>query len=453
MPVREAVTRLPIPPHSVEAEQSVLGSLLVDAPRCWPLVSELRPDQFYRADHRLIFATIAALMRDGVADLVTVNAALSGRGQIESAGGLAYLGQLARDTTAPQNIERYADIVRERGARRALVELGRRLEAQALEGLASAETLSGQAAAELAAIGSGARVGAGLVGSEQLARDLLDDLDRRQNGAAGLSTGLSDFDELTGGLEAGELTIFAGRPAMGKTALLVTIAAHVARDTHVAVFSAEMPSLQLTRRCASLLGGVSQERLRRPKHMEDRDWAAVMDGAAKLAERHLAIDDRQMPTIEHIRAECLAHKARHGLGLIMIDYVQLVQAPGSNRYESLRDVAYGCKALAKELKLPVVVLAQLNRGVESRERKHPLISDLRDSGAIEEAADTIGMLFREDYYRPEFSMANIVECSLEKHRNGPRGQCLWHFAGEFSRMCALDEGARRQYRLLAQERG
>lgn len=444
------VVRLAVPPHSVEAEQAVLGALLLDSRRCWPLLADkLSSASFYRPDHRLIFGAIREAMRGGTADLVTVDAVLAARKEREAAGGFQYLGVLARDTPGTANIEHHAAIVRERAVRRALVELARTLEADALEWRGTdAEGLAARTARDLAQLQSAAQEGAGLVSSRDLAGALIDDLDKRREGQLGLMTGLADLDEILGGLEAGELTIFAARPGLGKTALLVTIAAHVAREFPVAVFSAEMPALQLARRCAALLGGISQDKLRHPKRMTDTDWATVSEAVTKFSERRLWIDDRQLPPLEHIRAECIGRKARDGLSLVMIDYVQLVSAPGRNRYEQLRDVAYGAKALAKELTVPVIVLAQLNRGVEARQEKRAQLSDLRDSGAIEEAADVIGLLYREDYYDPTFGMPNIVECAIEKHRNGERGQCLWHFAGEYSRMTALDIGARAQYRHL-----
>ena len=445
------VLNLPLPPHSVEAEQAVLGSLLMDGTKVWPLVSPiLKPSDFFRTDHRLVFAAVQELA--GNADAVTVQAHLERRGESERAGGFAYLSQLMRETSSAVNAEQYARVVRERAQLRSLAELGRRLENRSTQHGESAERITADLERALSALRNRAREGSGLVSSHELAKALIDDLDRRRDGACGLSTGLADFDELTGGLEPGDLAIFAGRPGMGKSALLVTISAHVSRDAPVAVFSAEMPALQLARRCTALLGGVSQTRLRRPKQMVDDDWARATEGASLFGSRKLWINDRQLPPLEHIRAECVVHRARHGLSLVLIDYCQLVEGNGANRYEQLRAVAYGSKALAKELSVPVVLLAQLNRSVEAREHKRPHLSDLRDSGAIEEAADIVGLLYREGYYDQQFLMPEVMECAIEKHRNGERGQCLWHFAGEFSRMTALELEARQQYRHLLQGR-
>lgn len=453
--VAERVTHLPLPPHSVQAEQNVLGALLLDGAKLWPLIAPiLKPDDFYRADHRVVFAAMAELLARGSAvDVVTTIAHLEARREIDAAGGMAYLSSLARETTTGANIEHYAKVVRERSQLRKLAEFGRSVEKLALgDDGDSAETIAGRASSQLMKIQANASGGAGLIVISDIAKQLLDDLDARREGKRGLATGIVDFDHLTGGLEAGELTIFAGRPGMGKTALLCTVAAHVARESWAAIFSAEMPALQLGRRMLALLGGPAQDKLRRPERMTEDDWVSVTDAMRLLTERRIAIDDRQAPTMEHIRAECLGFKARMGLGLVMVDYLQLAQAAGANRYESLLNVAYSGKALAKELACPVVMLAQLNRGVETRDNKRPKMSDLRDSGGIEEAADLICLLYREGYYDDTFDMPNVIECMIEKNRNGERGQCLWNFSGEFSRMTALDEAARAQYRHVIRSR-
>ena len=208
------------------------------------------------------------------------------------------------------------------------------------------------------------------------------------------------------------------------------------------------------RRAVALLGGISQSRMRQPAELADNDWEAITRGAGDVAALKLAIDDTALPSLAHIRTECVAIKARVSLGLVLVDYVQLVQGRGANRYEPLREVAYGCKALAKDLAVPVIVLAQLSRGVESRDRKRPYLSDLRDSGAIEEAANIVGLLYSEGYYEPSFGMPYVLELNVEKHRNGERGQCLWHFEGAYSWVKVLEEGARVQYRReIAARRG
>lgn len=436
-------------PHSIESEQSIIGSLLIE-PAAWAQVCRLvAPKDFSRPDHQLIFEAIAALANAGKPhDAVTVGDYLGQH--LESVGGFAYLSRLARETATAANAAAYARAVRERSTLRALSGFGESVARAAGEvrGDMAPELLS-RALERLIALQQGSRAGRGLVSSEDLARELIDDLDRRIGASVGLSVGLEDFDALTCGLEPGDLVVIAARPGMGKTSLLVSVADHVASSVPVAVFSAEMPAIQLMRRCVSLRGSVSQSRMRRVERLSDADWAAIMPAAGAVGQLKLEIDDTALPPLGYIRAESFGMKARRGLGLILVDYVQLVVAgAGANRYEQLREVAYGFKAMAKDLAVPIIVLAQLNRSVEARDKKRPYLSDLRDSGAIEEAADIVGLLYSEGYYNRSFEMPHVIECALEKNRNGERGECLWAFAGEHSRMSVLGPDAAARYRQL-----
>jgi replicative DNA helicase len=450
----EPVRSLPAPPHSVEAEQALVGSLLIDATAWARVAGQVRTSDLFRPDHRLIFDAITTLASRGQPhDAVTVASELEKTGGLQQAGGLAYLSELGRETPSGANATGYAQIVRDRRTLRELASFGQYVERSVADGRGrTAEELLAELVQRLLALQTGARTGKGLVSADVLARELIDDLDRRREKAAGLATGLSDFDALTGGLEPGDLVVIAARPGMGKTSLLVTVAAQVATTVSTAVFSAEMPALQLIRRCVALVGGIPQTRLRRADQLTEADWSAIYAAAGKICERSLGIDDTPAPTLSHIRAEAYARKARHGLGLVLVDYVQLVQGCGANRYEQLRDVAYGLKALAKDLSVPIIVLAQLNRGVESRDQKRPHMSDLRDSGAIEEAADIVGLLYSEGYYDRDFGMPQVLECTVAKNRNGERGECLWRFAGEYSRVTVLEDGQRAQYRHLRAKR-
>jgi replicative DNA helicase len=435
-------------PHSVEAEQAVLGALLLDG-RAWHTIADtVRANDFYRAEHRLIFEAIAEVAgRNQPCDAVTLSDHLERKGKLEQAGGLAYLGALARDTASAANVEAYAKLVRDRATMRRLQDVAARISRSITEaGDRDAAELIADAQEALFALRSDSRRGSGLVGAGELVRALIDDLDTRKTEARGLAVGLSDFDELTGGVEPGDLAVIAGRPGMGKTALLVSIGAHVSKSGPVATFSAEMPSAQLTRRCVALLSQIPQGKFRRVERLSDSDWAAIWAAASDLAGRRLHVDDTAAPTLAHVRAECTALRVRHGLALVLVDYVQLMRGAGANRYEQLRDVAYGLKAMAKDLAVPVIALAQLNRGVESRERKRPGLSDLRDSGAIEEAADIVGLLYSEGYYNRAFTMGDVLECAIDKNRNGERGECLWRFSGAHSHVEVLDDGARAQYR-------
>lgn len=438
--------------HSVEAEQAVLGSLLTDSSAWSRVAGKLEPQDFHRPDHALIFSAIAKLAGAGKdADAVTVAARLQAAGSLDDAGGMAYIGRIARETATAANVESYADVVRERSMRRRLAALAESIQrtVSAPGRDRSAEDLLAEAQRALYELQAKARTGGGLVSARDLTRMLFDDLERRRDKPAGMAIGLADFDELTGGLEPGELVVLAGRPGMGKTALLGGISIYGSKKGPAAVFSAEMPALQLMRRNVASVGDVSLSRLRRAQQLTDYDWAAIAQAGCDLEARQLWIDETPLPTLAHVRAESMGLKMRAGsLGLVLVDYIQLVQGAGMNRYEQLRDVAYGFKALAKQLAAPVVVLAQINRGVESRDSKRPAMSDLRDSGAIEEAADIIGLLYCEGYYNRQFAMPHVLECDLAKVRNGERGECLWYFDGDRSRISVLDSNLRARYLAL-----
>lgn len=444
-----------VAPHSVEAEQAVIGSLLIDRSAWSRIAGKLEPQDFYRPDHGVIFRAIAKIAGTGnEADIVTVSARLQAADELVDAGGMAYVGQLARNTATAANIESYAEVVRERSMRRRLSSLAETIQrsVSAPSRDRTAEDLLADAQRALYDLQTSARTGAGLVGADELTRLLFEDLERRREKPIGLSVGLSDFDALTGGLEPGELVVLGGRPGMGKTALLGAISTYGAKVGPAAVFSAEMPSLQLMRRNLASIGDVSLTKLRRAESLTDYDWSCIADAGSDLSARQLWIDETPNPTIAHVRAECMGLKMRRGsLPLVLVDYIQLVEGVGENRYQQMRDVAYGFKALAKQLQTTVVVLAQLNRSVESRDCKRPGMSDLRDSGAIEEAADIIGLLYREGYYDRQFSMPHVLECDLRKVRNGEPGECLWYFDGDRSRISVLDDNLRTRYLALREQ--
>jgi replicative DNA helicase len=447
------VRSLSVAHQSIEAEQSVLGALLIDQ-KAWPRVAHMiSADDFYRPDHRIIFGAIEDLnAKNKAADAVTVADYLDRIGRLVDAGGIAYLGTLAHDTPSATNVESYARVVRERSTLRELKAISERIgrAVSSADGRSAAELVA-DSQEQLQKLQVRARTGKGLVEWRTLAGDFIDDLDRRSKGPTGLCVGRPDFDELTCGLEPGDLVVIAARPGMGKTALMVSIGSTVSESTGTAVFSAEMPSMQLVRRCVSLQSEIPQGLLRHAERLTDEHWTKIAQATGALDNRKLWIDDTASPSINHIRAETIALKSRKALGFLFVDYVQCVTASGANRYEQLREVSYGLKSLAKELAVPIFVLAQLNRGVESRDQKRPQVSDMRDSGAIEEAADIVGLLYSEGHYNRDFGMPYVLECSIQKNRNGERGECLWHFTAAYSRVTPLDDGAKAQYRhLLAQ---
>jgi replicative DNA helicase len=433
------------PPHSVEAEQAVIGGLLIDA-LAWDQIGDLIvADDFYRPDHRLIFAALAELIANGKpADVVTASGQLERSGQLETAGGLAYLGTLARDTPTAANVRAYAQIIRERSLLRRLISAGRAITAAAYsnDGRA-ARDLVDEAEQQVFAIAeqsTGRRDGAVKVSALlPVLIDKIDEWHTNPNTMRGLPTGFTDFDRKTGGLRPGDLVIVAGRPSMGKTTLAMNIAEYVAVNpgtrSAVAIFSMEMPSEQLLTRMLSSIGGVQLNAIRSGQ-ISDEDWVRVTAATSQLSEARIYIDESAglTPTELRARARRVAREEK-GLGLIIIDYLQLMQVPGTkeNRATEIAEISRGLKALAKELQVPVIALSQLNRGVEQRTEKKPVMSDLRESGAIEQDADMILLIYREEVYDKNTPKRGVAEIDLAKHRNGEIGTFLLTFQGQYSR--------------------
>jgi replicative DNA helicase len=432
------------PPHSTEAEQAVLGGLLIDQ-AAWDQVGDvIVADDFYRPDHRLIFNALAELIAGSrPPDVVTCSEQLARRGQLEEAGGLAYLTGLIRDTPTAANARAYAQIVRERSLLRQLISAGRDITTAAFasEGQ-SARDLVDDAERRVFAIAersTGRREGA--VGVSTLLPPLIDKIDEwHSNPSAlrGLATGFTDFDRRTGGLRAGDLVIVAGRPSMGKTTLAVNIAEYVAinpeKPSPVVIFSMEMPSEQLLTRMLSSIGGVPLNSIRSGQ-ISDEDWVRVTAATSQLSGAKIFIDETPGLTPTELRARARRIKREHGLELVVVDYLQLMQVPGTkeNRATEIAEISRGLKALAKELAVPVIALSQLNRGVEQRQEKKPVMSDLRESGAIEQDADMILLIYREEVYDKNTTKRGIAEIDLAKHRNGETGPFMLTFQGQYSR--------------------
>jgi len=438
-----SVEALKIPPHSIQAEQSVLGALLLDN-QTWDSVSERVSEvDFYRKDHRLIFRAISELAeRQDPFDVITLSEILEKTGELGDAGGLAYLGMLAKDTPSAANIAAYADIVRERSILRQLIHVGTDIADSAFrtEGRETAELLE-NAERQVFNIAEQRQRGQGGFSSiKSLLADAVDKIEtlyEQEGSITGVSSGFTDFDEMTSGLQPADLIIVAGRPSMGKTTFAMNIAENVAikSDKPVAVFSMEMPGDSLAMRMMSSLGRIDQHKVRTGK-LDDDEWPRLTSAINLLAETRLFIDDTPALTPTEVRSRARRLTREHGqLGMIVLDYLQLMQSPasGDNRVQQISDISRGLKALAKELDVPVVALSQLNRNLEQRPNKRPVMSDLRESGSIEQDADVIVFIYRDEVYNEDSPDKGIAEIIIGKQRNGPIGTLRLTFLGQFTR--------------------
>jgi replicative DNA helicase len=442
---------LRVPPHSVEAEQAVLGGLLLDNSTWDAIADRLNAQDFYRRDHQQIFNAIAELTaRNEPSDVVTLAEYLAAKGLGEETGGLAYLAGLARDTPTAANIRAYADIVRERSQLRQLIRVSGEIasSAYASEGRPASELVEEAEQRVFAIAEQGRRTGSGFVPLRDVLGatiDRLDMLHQSQGQLTGVATGYHDLDRMTAGLQPGDLIIVAGRPSMGKTTLALNIAenAAIAGGRAVAIFSMEMSREQLSMRMISSLGRVDQSHLRTGM-FGDEDWARINSAIAQMKTAPLYIDDSGSltPTEVRARARRLARDSKDGLGLIVVDYLQLMQVPGTkeNRATEISEISRSLKALAKELKVPVVALSQLNRSVEQRTDKKPVMSDLRESGAIEQDSDLILLIYREEVYEPDTTRKGIADIIVAKQRNGPTGEVHLTFLGKYTRFENLAAG-------------
>jgi replicative DNA helicase len=432
------------PPHSVEAEQAVLGGLLLDT-QAWDQVGDsVATDDFYRSDHRLIFDAIAELVAESKpVDVVTVSERLDRLGKLGDAGGLAYLSTLVRDTPTAANVRAYAIIVRERALLRSLISAGNTIVSSVFsdEGLSTRDlvNLAEQRVFEIAERGARRTEGAQAVRSMLPALiDKIDEWHSNPDKLRGIATGFTDFDRKTGGLRGGDLVIVAGRPSMGKTTLAINMAENVALDPNVKgsvlIFSMEMPSEQLMTRMLSSVGGVPMQDIRSGR-ISDQDWVRITSATSQLAEARLYIDESPGLTPTELRARSRRVKREHGLDLVVVDYLQLMQVHGTkeNRATEISEISRGLKALAKELNVPVIALSQLNRSVEQRENKKPVMSDLRESGAIEQDADMILFIYREEVYDKNTNRKGEADIDLAKHRNGETGYFTLTFQGQYTR--------------------
>lgn len=436
-----ATEALKVPPHSIEAEQAVLGGLMLDNDAFVHVAERVTADDFYRRDHGTIYRAVQTLANDNKPfDVVTVAEWLDSHDQIDNVGGMSYLAQLAGNTPSAANIAAYADIVRQRSILRELIKAGTQIAESAFrtEGRTPDELLD---LAESMVFAIAERESHGRRGFRPIKELLVDALDRidylfqQDNPITGVATGFVDLDRKTAGLQKSDLIIIAGRPSMGKTAFALNIAQNAAikDELPVAIFSMEMPSEQLAMRMLSSLGRIDQHKVRTGK-LADDDWPRLTSSVAILSEVKLFIDDTPALTPGDLRARCRRLAREHGLGLIVVDYLQLMQVAGTkeNRTTEISEISRSLKALAKELQCPVIALSQLNRSLEQRTDKRPVMSDLRESGAIEQDADIIMFIYRDEVYDEESTDKGIAEIIIAKQRNGPIGVCKLRFFGEFT---------------------
>ncbi|MFT4613831.1 MAG: replicative DNA helicase [Bacteroidia bacterium] len=448
------IARIKMQPNSVEAEQSVLGGLLLSVDG-WDAVSEAvtAPD-FYRPAHRLIFRQIALLAEAlEPIDPITVADKLQALGELEAAGGLAYLAELAQNTPSASNIRAYADVVRERAGLRKLIEAAQSIAESGFspEGRSSRELIQ-QAETRIMQIAEEGPKAGGPQGVNPLLKGALDRIEELfQSGGdiTGLTTGFAQLDRMTSGLQPSDLVIVAGRPSMGKTSFAMNLVenAVLAQDKPILVFSMEMPAEQLIIRMLSSIGRIDQTRIRNGK-LEQEDWPKLTTAMNKLKDVPLFIDDTPALTPSEVRSRVRrVHRENGGLGMVMLDYLQLMQVAGSTdgRTAEISEISRSLKAMAKEFKVPVVALSQLNRALEQRPNKRPVNSDLRESGAIEQDADVIMFIYRDEVYNEESPDKGTAEIIIGKQRNGPIGSTKLAFIGEFTRFENLATGSYDEY--------
>ena len=430
-----------IPPHSQEAEQSVLGALMLDN-RAWDRIADrICAKDFYRSDHQTIFKTMSCLIdQHKPLDVLTVSEALKARDQL-NAPGEAYLYELAKNTPSAANIVAYADIVWERAMLRQLIEAGTDI---AQDGFnpdgRDIKALLDKAEQRVFNISKSRSRGAGPVPISVLlaqATDRIDTLYHSDKALTGLSSGFTDLDRLTSGLQPADLVVIAGRPSMGKTILAINIVEHVTTKNNISVlvFSMEMPAEALVMRMISSLGSIDQHKVRTGQ-LKDNDWPRITHAIEMLSETKLFIDDTPALTPGEIRSRARRLVREHGnLGLITVDYLQLMHVPNNreNRSTEISEISSSLKALAKELNIPIITLSQLNRSLEARTDKRPVMSDLRESGAIEQDADLIAFIYRDEVYHEDSPDKGKAEIIIAKHRNGPIGKVMLTFRGQYTR--------------------
>lgn len=434
-----------IPPQNNDAERSTLGSMLLEKEAIYRAHEILNPEDFYREAHRVIFEVVTHLNNKGEpVDIITVSEELKQRNMLDKVGGIPYLTSLANAVPTAANVEYYAKIVEEKSILRSMIRVATNIVAMSYEASQEVDVILDEAEKEIFQITQKRNV-KGFVSLKSILIETFERIEalyESKGGVTGLPTGFEDLDRMTAGLQPSDLIILAARPSMGKTTFALNIASHAAIDLKIPVimFSLEMSKEQLALKLLCSEAGVDNQRIRTGTLM-DQDWPRLSHALGKLSDSAMFIDDTSGATVLDIRAKCRRIKSEHGLGLILIDYLQLMQgrAKTENRQQEVSEISRSLKSLARELNVPVIALSQLSRAVEQRADKKPTMSDLRESGSLEQDADIVAFLYREDYYNQETDRKNITDLIIAKQRNGPVGSVEFFFQKEFSKFVGLEK--------------
>ncbi|MDU2065093.1 MAG: replicative DNA helicase [Sporomusaceae bacterium] len=435
-----------VPPQNVEAEQSVLGAMLIEKEAISKVAEFLRPEDFYREAHRVIYDTVLDLFnKNDAVDLITITESLRRVDKLESVGGISYITFLANSVPTAANVLYHARIIEEKSLLRSLINAATDIASMGYEGSEEAGQILDQAEKKILEV-SGRKMGSDFTPISTIVMDAFNKIEQlyaSKGGITGLPTGFKDLDRLTSGLQPSDLVLIAARPSMGKTAFVLNIAQHVAirEKKAVAFFSLEMSKEQLVQRMLCAEAPIDAQRLKIGE-LEQNDWTKLVRASDRLSSAPIFIDDTAGITVLEMRSKARRLKVEHDLKLIIIDYLQLMQgSSGSsrseNRQQEISEISRSLKALARELHVPVVALSQLSRGVESRQVKKPMLSDLRESGSLEQDADIVAFLYREDYYDPDTERKNITEIIVAKHRNGPVDTVPLFFHKQFTKFSDL----------------
>ncbi|MCL6271190.1 replicative DNA helicase [Sansalvadorimonas sp. 2012CJ34-2] len=442
LPIDEALANLKTPPHSIEAEQSVLGGLMLDNESWDKIGDKVTSEDFYNPAHRKLFECIQLLAQDSSPfDPITVAEELDRKGHLEESGGMGYLTELVESIPSVANLNAYADIVYERAVLRRLISSAQRIAdaAYAPEGR-KADDLVELAEREVFNIAESRAKEGGPVGAREILKktvEKIDELFKTTGSITGITSGFKDLDEMTAGFQSSDMVVLAARPSMGKTTFAMNLIENALMSTEecIVVFSLEMPSEQLMMRSLASLGRIDQGKVRTGK-LEDEDWPKLSNAVKSLKEKKLFIDDTAGISPQEMRTRLRRIHREHGkVAMVMVDYLQLMQIPGfsEGRTNEISEISRSIKAMAKEFECPVIALSQLNRSLEQRPNKRPVNSDLRESGAIEQDADVIMFIYRDEVYNPDTEHKGVAEIIIGKQRNGPIGSVRLAFMGRFSR--------------------